>query len=117
MLKKLGVKILVLMMICVMLATDSLGQARIRFGRGQSSATVRGSLAPGATRGYVLGARRGQTLTATVSCGNGKCDFTQGDLHDTSYSHYVDRNGDVYISIDNHGTRATSYTMTVSIQY
>jgi hypothetical protein len=116
MLRKFGVKILVLAMMSVMLTTDSLAQTRIRFARGRTSATVSGTLAAGQTRGFVLGARRGQTLTATLSCRNGKCDFTQGDRHDTQYSQYVDSNGDVYISIDNHGNRATSYTMTVSIQ-
>ena len=117
MLKKFGTKILVLMMMCVMLTTDSFAQTRIRFARGRSSATLSGALAAGATRSYVLGARSGQTLTAVLSCGNGKCDFTQGELHDTQYSQYVDRNGDMYISIDNHGNRATNFTMTVSIQY
>ena len=116
MIKKLGVKILVLAMMAVVSATDLMAQTRIRFARGRSSATVTGTLAPGATRGYVLRAARGQTLSATLSCGNGKCDFTQGDLHDTQYSEYVESNGDVYISIDNHGNRATRYTMTVSIQ-
>ena len=65
---------------------------------------------------YVLGARRGQSLSAALSCGNGKCDFAQGELHDTQYSQYVDSNGDVYITIHNHGARATNFTMTVSIQ-
>ena len=116
MLKKLGFKILVLMMICVMFSTDSLAQTRIRFGRGKSSASVSGSMAAGGARSYVLGAARGQTLTATVSCGNGKCDFAQGDLHDTQYSQYVERNGDVIITLHNHGTRSTNFTMTVSIQ-
>ena len=58
----------------------------------------------------------GQTLTATLSCGNGRCDFAQGARHDTQYSQYVDRNGDVYITIHNHGNRATRFTFTVSIQ-
>lgn len=116
MLKKIGLKILVLAMIGVMSSTDLLAQTRIRFAKGRSSSTVSGSLAAGATRGFVLGARRGQTLSATLSSGNGKCDFTQGDLHDTQYSQYVDRNGDVYISIDNHGRSATRFTLTVSIQ-
>ena len=116
MLKKLGIKILVLMMMGIILTTDSLAQTRIRFARGRSSASVSGNLAAGATRRFVLGAMRGQTLTATLSCGNGKCDFTQGEYHDTSYSQYIDSNGDVVIGIDNHGGRATNFTMTVSIQ-
>jgi hypothetical protein len=107
---------MIVALIGMMTVTDSFAQTRIRFARGRSSATVTGSLAAGATRGFVLGARAGQTLTATLSCGNGKCDFTQGDLHDTQYSHYVESNGDVYISIDNHGSRGTNFTMTVSIQ-
>ena len=116
MLKKIGLKFLVLAMIGLMATADLTAQTRIRFRRGSSSATVSGTLAAGATRSYVLRASSGQSLTATLSCGNGKCDFTEGNLHDTSYSEYVDRNGDVYISIDNHGTRSTRFTMTVSIQ-
>ena len=117
MFKKLGVKILVLMMVCVMLTTDTLAQTRIRFARGRSSASVSGTMAAGGSREYVLGARRGQTLTATLSCTNSsKCDFAQGELHDTQYSQYVDSNGDVYITIHTHGARATRYTMTISIQ-
>lgn len=116
MLKKFGIKILVLALIGVMASVDVTAQTRIRFARGASSATMTGTLGAGATRGFVLRAGRGQTLTATLSCGNGKCDFTQGDLHDTQYSYYVERNGDVYISIDNHGNRSTKYTMVVSIQ-
>jgi hypothetical protein len=116
MLKRISFKFLILAMIGLMSVSDSMAQTRIRFARGRSSATLTGSLAPGATRSFILGARRGQNLSATLSCGNGKCDFTQGSLHDTQYSQSVDANGDVYISIDNHGNRATRYTMTVSIQ-
>jgi len=116
MLRKLSLKIVVLMMIGVMFTTDSLAQTRIRFAKGRSSATISGTLAAGATRGYVLGARAGQVLTGTLSSGNGKCDFTQGALHDTQYSQTVEENGDVYISIDNHGGRSTNFTLTISIQ-
>jgi len=103
-------------MIGVMSSTDLMAQTRIRFARGRSSATVRGTLAAGATRGYVLRASAGQVLTGVLSSANGKCDFTQGALHDTQYSQTVDDDGDVYISIDNHGSRATTYTLTISIQ-
>jgi hypothetical protein len=109
-------KFLIVALIGIISASDLLAQTRIRFARGRSSATVTGTLGAGATRGFVLGARTGQTLTATLSCTNGRCDFTQGDLHDTQYSYYVEESGDVYISIDNHGNRATRFTMTVSIQ-
>ncbi len=116
MLKKIGLKFLMLALIGVMSSSDLLAQTRIRFARGRTSATVSGTLAAGATRGYVLRASAGQVLTGTLSSGNGRCDFTQGALHDTQYSETVDRNGDVYISIDNHGRRATNFTLTISIQ-
>ncbi len=116
MLKKISVKILILSMIVLMTCSDLMAQSRIRFRRGSSSATVSGTLGAGATRGYVLGARRGQVLSATLSSTNGRVDFTQGNLHDTQYAATVERNGDVYISIDNHGGRATRYTLTISIQ-
>ena len=116
MLKKIGLKIMVLMMIGVMFTTDSLAQTRIRFARGRSSASVSGTMAAGGARTYVLGARSGQNLSATLSCGNGKCDFAEGELHDTQYSQTVESNGDVWITIHNHGSRATNFTMTVSIQ-
>ena len=116
MLKKLGIKMLVLAMIGLMAASDTMAQSRIRFARGRNSASVSGRMAANGSRTFVLGARRGQELTATLSCGAGKCDFAEGDLHDTSYSEYVERNGDVYITIHNHSARATNFTMTVSIQ-
>lgn len=114
--KKFGVKLLILSMAMLITCADLFAQTRVRFKRGSSSATVSGTLGAGVTRGYVLGARRGQILTATLSSGNGQVDFTQGNLHDTQYSATVERNGDVYISIDNHGRRATNYTLTISIQ-
>jgi len=116
MLKKFGLKISVLAMIFLMTASDSIAQTRIRFARGRNSATVTGRLAPGATRGFVLRASQGQVLTGTLSSTNGKADFTQGNLHDTQYSQTVEENGDVYISIDNHGSRVTRFTLTISIQ-
>ena len=116
MVKKIGLKITILAMILTMAATDSLAQTRIRFARGRSSATIKGTLAAGATKGYVLRAAQGQKLSGTLSSANGKADFTQGSLHDTQYSQEVAADGDVYISVDNHGNRATSFTMTISIQ-
>lgn len=116
MLKKLGLKITIATMIFLMMTSDSLAQTRIRFARGRSSATVTGTLAAGATKGFVLNAKAGQVLTGTLSSKNGKADFTQGALHDTQYSQTVEEDGDVTISIDNHGNRATRFTMTISIQ-
>lgn len=109
--KKSGLKISILALIFLTPFSDATAQTRIRFARGSNSATVSGTLAAG-----VLRASKGQNLTGTLSSTNGKADFTQGSLHDTQYSQSVEKNGDVYISIDNHGNRATRFTMTISIQ-
>lgn len=116
MMKKVGLKFTILTLIFLTAASASMAQTRIRFARGRNSATVTGTLAAGATRGFVLRAAQGQVLTGTLSSTNGKADFTQGNLHDTQYSQTVEENGDVYISIDNHGSRATRFTLTISIQ-
>jgi hypothetical protein len=117
MLKKFGVKFLILMMIGVMSVTDLSAQTRVRFARGRSSASFSGTIRPGTgIRSYVLRARAGQTLTATLSSGNGKCDFTQGDYEDTQYSQQIEEDGDVTFSIDNHGNRTTSFTLTISVR-
>ena len=116
MLERIGLKVSILAMILTMAAADLTAQTRISFRRGRSSATVSGTLAAGATKGYVLRASAGQVLTGTLSSTNGKADFTQGSLHDTQYSQTVEENGDVYISVDNHGNRATKFTLTISIQ-
>ena len=116
MLKIYGVKILIVTLIFLTAISDAAAQTRIRFARGRNSTTITGTLAAGATKGFVLRAAQGQSLTGTLSSTNGKADFTQGSLHDTQYSQTVEENGDVYISIDNHGKRATNFTLTISIQ-
>lgn len=117
MFKNLSAKLLLLTLIFVISASDLLAQTtRVRFARGRNSATLSGTLsANGGSRGYVLRAQRGQVLSATLSSTNGKVDFMQGALHDTQYSKTIEQDGDVYISVDNHGGR-TRYTLTISIQ-
>ena len=116
MLKKIFFGLSVTAVIFLATASDSFGQTRVRFARGSNSATMRGTItANGGARHYVLRAAAGQTLTATLSSGNNKVDFTQGAVHDTQFTRTVDSNGDVYVDIDNHGKR-TNYTLTISIQ-
>ena len=115
MLKKISVYFITLSMVLLLTSSDLMAQTRIRFARGRNSATVSGTLSNGGSRSYVLRAKSGQVITATLSSTNGKVDFTQGSVHDTQYSVTTDRNGDYYIDIDNHGGR-TRYTLTISIQ-
>lgn len=88
-------------------------QTRIRFARGRTSATVSGTVAAGARRTYVLGARQGQYLSGNVSSRNGCVKFTEGS---TSVGFATD-SGDNILSITNYCSRATTFTMTVSINY
>ena len=116
MLRKFGIQIIAVALVLLMAGTSLMAQTRIRFARGSNSATVKGRITgSGGARHYVLRAQAGQTLTATLSSGNSKVDFTQGAVHDTQFSRTVDQNGDVSVDIDNHGG-ATNYTLTISIQ-
>jgi hypothetical protein len=112
---KLVMKSLALAAIVLFAASSLTAQTRVKFRRGTNSATVSGKLGRGGARSYVLRASAGQSLTATLSSGNGKVDFTQGSVHDTQFNRTLDYNGDVEIMIDNHGD-PTNYTLTISIQ-
>lgn len=112
---KLMMKSLALAAIVLLTASSLTAQTRVRFRRGTNSATMSGRIGRAGVRSYVLRASAGQSLTATLSSGNGKVDFTQGSVHDTQYSRTLDYTGDVEIVIDNHGG-PTNYTLTISIQ-
>lgn len=112
MLRKILIQIAALSLALCVFSADVFAQTRIRFRRGSTSATVSGTLAPGAVRTYVLGAASGQYLSATISSGNGRVKFSGGG---TSESWNTTR-GDNYISIENTGGRASSYTLTISIR-
>ncbi len=115
MFKKISASVLTLTMIVLMASVDLMAQTRVRFARGRNSATLSGTIGSGAVRTYVLRASAGQSVTAALSSGNGKVDFTDRDVHDTQYSETTQENGDVYIRIDNHG-KPTKFTLTISIQ-
>lgn len=110
--KALAVAFALLMAVSSVMAAP---RTRVRFKPGQNSTTVTGRIATNGLKTYVLRARQGQTLTATLSSSNGKVDFTQANVHDTQYSISVESTGDVEVLIDNHGG-PTNYTLTISIQ-
>jgi hypothetical protein len=112
---RIGMKILAMAMVVLLTASTLMAQTRVRFKPGRNSATVTGKIGVSGVKTYVLRASKGQTLTATLSSGNGKVDFTQGNVHDTQYSLTVENSGDVEVMIDNHGG-PTNYSLTISIQ-
>lgn len=112
---RIGMKILATAMIVLLTASTLMAKTRVRFLPGRNSATVTGKIGVNGVKTYVLRASKGQTLTATLSSGNGKVDFTQGNVHDTQFTTTVEKSGDVDVMIDNHGG-STNYTLTISIQ-
>jgi hypothetical protein len=117
--KKVSI-LLALTLIVLLTSTDLTAQSRINFKRGSTSATVSGTI--GVNRGvaganyrsYVLRAKAGQTISATLSSDNGKVAFVENDQ--TSYSVTANRTRDYVLRIYNGGDKSTKYTITVSIQ-
>ena len=118
--KKTASTMLVLVMTVLMATADLAAQSRIRFRRGSTSASVSGRI--GVNRGvaganyrsYVVRANGGQTISATLSSGNGKVAFAENDQ--TSYTIQTDSARDYELHIYNGGANSTTYTLTVSIQ-
>ena len=86
---------------------------RIRFPKGRTSATITGRVGNGGRVCYFARARVGQSFNATLSSKSGKVQiFESGE---TSYSYTVEQTGDQSVCVDNL-SRATTYTLTVSIR-
>lgn len=103
------------LMVVVMAYTAGYPQTRIRFARGRTSASVRGKLVKQGSIQYVLGARDGQTISATVSSANGRVTITGANGRGSTDYEIIASDGDNYIGLYNDG-RATSYTLTISIR-
>lgn len=101
------------MVLAVGMFMDTLGQTRIRFARGRTSASVSGTLGGNASRSYVLAARRGQVFSGNISSRNGCVKFTEGA---TSTS-FITVAGDNYVRITNYCRSLTTFTMVVSINF
>lgn len=112
MLKKLSVQLIAVLLMLTAMNGDLPAQkgTRINFKRGTSSASVSGSLRPGASRTYVMKVKEGQEINAVVS-GKG-VSLDNGMLT----MNYNAPNGDNFIEVINRSKVATKYTMTVSIQ-
>ncbi len=112
--------VMLLSLVFLLTGTDAAAQRRISFKRGSTSASVSGRI--GVNRGvaganyrsYVVRAGAGQTISATLSSGNGRVWFVENDQ--TSYSINTDGARDYVIRIYNGGANSTNYTLTVSIQ-
>ncbi|HQU83598.1 MAG TPA: hypothetical protein PKY59_10750 [Pyrinomonadaceae bacterium] len=112
MIKKIVFQLTAISLMLFVLNGDILAQkaTRINFKRGTSSASVSGTLKPGAKRTYVMRVREDQQINAVVSGKNVTLDNGMLTME------YNAPNGDNYIEVINRGRTATKYTMTVSIQ-
>ena len=114
--KTLLVKTFAVLMIIGMMDSLAFSQTRIRFARGKSSATVSGNLYSGATRAYILGARRGQTMSVKVtSAGNVSVDIGGNDMG-TGDTVELRSTDDYIITVHNDGGKAAKYSLYVSIR-
>lgn len=94
-------------------AVNTFADIRIRFAKGRTSATVSGKVARGGRICYVAGARRGQSLTATITSNTRRVRiFESGE---TAYTYEIEVTGDQSVCVDNLG-RAATYRLTVSIR-
>ncbi len=110
---KSSLKYIFIFVIIATLCAEAFADIRVRFARGRSSATVSGKVRTGGRVCYIAGARRGQTLMATVSSNTGKVMiFESGE---TAYQLEVEMSGDQSVCVDNIG-RSANYSLTVSIR-
>lgn len=111
--KKLGIKALILGLVFIVSSINLAAQSRISFARGRTSASVSGQIGGGTDRSFVLGARYGQYLSANVSSRNGCVKFSNG----ATTTSYITKQGNNFLYLINSCRSATSFTLTVSINY
>ncbi len=114
--KSFIIKSFAVLMIIGTMDSAVFSQSRIRFARGRTSTTVSGSIAAYGSRSYVLGARRGQTMSVRVSSGSGDVhlDIGGNDVG-TGTTIRLRSTDDYIITVHNEG-RATRYSLYVSIR-
>jgi hypothetical protein len=121
--KLFGIKLLAIALILVALTTDGAAQTRIRFARDADSATVKGTLAPGASRKYAVRVGEGQAITIEVSSNNEHVQIDAADVHGSidgggeSLEYISDVTGDQWITVINQGETPTRYKLTVSASW
>jgi hypothetical protein len=115
--KTLAVKIFAAAMILATLDATAFAQTRIRFARGRTSTTVSGALSGGASRSYILGARRGQTMTVRVTSTSGSVWIDIGGNDVGKGETITLRSTDDYIiTVHNDGNGSTRFSLYVSIR-
>ena len=122
MLKKITAQFLLATVLLLLTCSDLFAQnvsvtdTRVRFQKGRTSTTITGRIGGnGAIRNFILGAKSGQNLCATVSSRNGSVYF-EGYSDDKTSLCFTTSSGDNSVSIENLARSATSFTLTISIR-
>lgn len=116
MIKKISVCLVMLTMIFLATSVETLAQTRIRFGRGRSSATISGTIAPGANRTFVVGARSGQYAVVSVNPRNLQIFTDEAPKGESGSSSFETNYGDNEFGIYNPTGRPIRFSMTISIR-
>lgn len=106
-------------------AAGGTSSVRVRFAAGTHSADMSGTLAPGESRRYILGARRGQDLQVRLFANGGRMSyqifnpdrsFLQNQVPpEQTYRGQLWQSGDHVIEVINRGNRSQSYSINVHI--
>ena len=108
--KKIAATVFLLLMIASV--SELFAQTRIRFARGRTSTSLRGTLGSIGERDFILRAYAGQYLSANVSSTGGCIQFSTVS---TSQS-FTTNDGDNWLKLMNMCRRSATFTMTVSIR-
>jgi hypothetical protein len=116
MLKKTLVQFVLLTTVSLMLNIELYAQARIRFARGRSSATVTGTIPAKSNRSFVVAAKYGQTARVSVNNGSLKIWNSGAPKGESGSSSFETDAGDNEFGIYNPTNRPIKYTLTISIR-
>lgn len=112
-----------LLVLIIVLCGATLGQTRIRFSRGRTSATVTGFLGCDTGKDYLIGARKGQKMsllllsrgaTAYISDNNGS--RFEMDESKQTMAYYFPYTGDVRITVFKACGGSTDYSLKATIR-
>ncbi|MCU1289346.1 MAG: hypothetical protein JWN60_1575 [Acidobacteria bacterium] len=116
MIKNKGLKVLLMTLVLISLASDALAQTNIKFARGRNSATVKGSIDKNGALRYTVEGKAGQTILVTVKSGNDQVIAgVEGVGQGQTVTGKLQYDGSYIIELQN-GGNATNYAMTVTIR-
>lgn len=115
MIRKYGLHLVALALTVILTGGDLMGQRRISFRRGASSATVHGKIGARGYSEYLINGRAGQVMSIEITSTNSAVIVNAGTASGRSFSVEM-TGGDHLLSIVNQGRASANYTLRVSIR-